>query len=98
MPEKIDFLFAYGIGELVSLPHIVVVGDQASGKSSVLEGLIKKPLPRDSGLCTRFATQIIFRRAAREQIGISLIPDQHASIEQSNHVKGVGKDDIVAEF
>jgi hypothetical protein len=24
--------------------------------------LIQKPLPRDSGLCTRFATQIVFRR------------------------------------
>lgn len=68
MLEKIDSLFACGVGELVSLPQIVVVGVQSSGKSSVLEGLIKKPLPRDSGLCTRFATQIIFRRAAREQV------------------------------
>ncbi|KAF1964075.1 hypothetical protein BU23DRAFT_575978 [Bimuria novae-zelandiae CBS 107.79] len=91
MLEKIDNLFACGVGELVSLPQIVVVGDQSSGKSSVLERLIKKPLPRDSGLCTRFATQIIFRRAAREQVVVSIIPDQHASPEHSNRVKGWGR-------
>ena len=75
---KIDKLFACGVGELVDLPQIVVVGDQSSGKSSVLEGLIKKPLPRDSGLCTRFATQIVFRRAADSHISVSIIPDRDA--------------------
>lgn len=92
MLEKIDNLFACGVGEQVSLPQIVVVGDQSSGKSSVLEGLIKKPLPRDSGLCTRFATQIIFRRAIKEKVLISIIPDQHASSEHSNRVKGWGRE------
>jgi GTPase SAR1 family protein len=91
MLQKIDNLFACGVGELVSLPQIVVVGDQSSGKSSVLEGLIKKPLPRDSGLCTRLATQIIFRRAAQEHVVISIIPDQHASPEHINRVKDWGR-------
>jgi hypothetical protein len=54
----------------------------------VLEGLIDTSLPRDCGLCTRFATQIIFRRAAQEQVVVSIIPDQHASTEHSNRVKG----------
>jgi hypothetical protein len=91
MLEKIDSLFACGVGELVDLPQIVVVGDQSSGKSSVLEGLIKKPLPRDSGLCTRFATQIVFRRAAQEQIIVSIIPDRHASAEHRSRVNVWGK-------
>jgi hypothetical protein len=39
------------------------VGDQSSGKSSVLEGLTGLPFPRDSGLCTRFPTQIVFKRS-----------------------------------
>jgi hypothetical protein len=73
MLEKIDKLFACGVGDLVSLPQIVFVGDQSSGKSSVLEGSIRKPLPRDSGLCTRFATQIIFRRAVREQVVVAIL-------------------------
>ncbi|KAJ5491573.1 hypothetical protein N7539_003140, partial [Penicillium diatomitis] len=33
-----------------------------TGKSSVLEGLTKLKFPRNSGLYTRFTTQIIFRR------------------------------------
>lgn len=41
----------------------MVVGDQSSGKSSVLEGLTGLPFPRDSGLCTRFPTQIVFKRS-----------------------------------
>jgi hypothetical protein len=60
--EKIDKLFACNVGEYINLPLLVVVGDQSSGKSSVLEGLTKLKFPRNSGLCTRFATQIIFRR------------------------------------
>lgn len=91
MLEKIDQLFAYGVGELVALPQIVVVGDQSSGKSSVLEGLIQKPLPRDTGLCTRFATQIVFRRAAEEQVKVSIIPDLDASLEHASGVKQWGK-------
>jgi hypothetical protein len=91
MLEKIDSLFACGVGELVSLPQIVVVGDQSSGKSSVLVGLINKPLPRDSGLCTRFATQIIFRRAVKEQVVVSIIPDRDASPEHGARVKGWGR-------
>ena len=54
--NKIDRLFAFVVVEYVALPQLVVVGDQSSGKSSVLEGLTKLPFPRDSGLCTRFAT------------------------------------------
>ncbi|KAJ5938478.1 hypothetical protein N7466_001612 [Penicillium verhagenii] len=60
--EKIDKLFACNVGEHINLPQLVVVGDQSSGKSSVLEGLTKLKFPRNSGLCTRFATQIRFRR------------------------------------
>jgi GTPase SAR1 family protein len=54
--EKIDKLFACNVGEYINLPQLVVVGDPSSGKSSVLEGLTKLKFPRNSGLCTRFAT------------------------------------------
>ncbi|KAJ5493353.1 hypothetical protein N7539_002099 [Penicillium diatomitis] len=75
--EIIDKLFACNVGEYISLPQLVVVGDQSSGKSSVLEGLTKLSFPRDSGLCTRFATQIIFRREthmSKRDIEVSIIP------------------------
>lgn len=39
--------------EGIQLPTIVVVGDQSSGKSSVLESLARISLPRAQGICTR---------------------------------------------
>lgn len=39
--------------EGISLPTIVVVGDQSSGKSSVIESLAGISLPRGQGICTR---------------------------------------------
>ena len=72
--EKIDRLFACNVGEYVDLPQLVVVGDQSSGKSSVLEALTKLPFPRESGLYTRFTTQITFRRSQETHVTVSVIP------------------------
>lgn len=76
--DKIDKLFACNVGKYIDLPQLIVVGDQSSGKSSVLEGLTGLPFPRDSGLCTRFATQIIFRRATAKKIVVSILPAKNA--------------------
>jgi hypothetical protein len=89
--EKVDKLFASGVGEHIALPQIVVVGDQSSGKSSVLEGLTSLPFPRDSGLCTRFATQITFRRAATKTISVSIIPAGSSSDEHQEKVRNWSK-------
>jgi hypothetical protein len=89
--EKVDKLFASGVGEHIPLPQIVVVGDQSSGKSSVLEGLTSLPFPRDSGLCTRFATQITFRRAAAKTISVSIIPARSSSDEHQEEVRNWSK-------
>ncbi|WJX53274.1 dynamin GTPase [Trifolium repens] len=45
--------------EGIQLPTIVVVGDQSSGKSSVLESLAGISLPRGQGICTRVQAMII---------------------------------------
>jgi hypothetical protein len=92
--EKIDKLFACNVGEHVNLPQLVVVGDQSSGKSSVLEGLMKLPFPRDSGLCTRFATQIIFRRSSKQNILVSIIPDANATPEHAEKVRAWSTTDL----
>lgn len=94
MLGKIDKLFACGVGEHVNLPQIVVVGDQSSGKSSILEGLIKMAVARDSGLCTRFATQIVLRRSVEERISVSIIADRNAAAEHKNRIEAWGKSDI----
>ncbi|PYI16653.1 P-loop containing nucleoside triphosphate hydrolase protein [Aspergillus violaceofuscus CBS 115571] len=87
--EKIDRLFACNVGDYIDLPQLVVVGDQSSGKSSVLEGLTRLAFPRDSGLCTRFATQIIFRRTQCESrtITASIIPDSSTDDTNASNLK-----------
>ena len=92
--QKIDNLFACGVGDYIALPQLVVVGDQSSGKSSVLEGLTNLPFPRDSGLCTRFATQITFRRAPETNISVSIIPSKDASPEHIATTQAWVKNDL----
>jgi hypothetical protein len=92
--EKIDKLFATGVGEHIPLPQIVVVGDQSSGKSSVLEGLTGLPFPRDSGLCTRFATQITFRRGPIKAISVSIIPARSSSEDHQEEARNWSKTDL----
>lgn len=85
--DKIDKLFACNLGDYIDLPQLVVVGDQSSGKSSVLEGLTKLPFPRNSGLCTRFATQITFRRAGEKSIAVSIIPHAGGGSQHAERMK-----------
>ncbi|KAL5382186.1 hypothetical protein PMIN06_010648 [Paraphaeosphaeria minitans] len=68
-----------GLESILALPQIVVCGDQSAGKSSVLEGLTEIPFPRIDELCTRFATEIIMRRALVESLTIRVIPDETRS-------------------
>ncbi|MFQ6657279.1 hypothetical protein Gotur_027021, partial [Gossypium turneri] len=51
--------------EGIQLPTIVVVGDQSSGKSSVLESLAGVNLPRGQGICTRVPLIIRLQNHAR---------------------------------
>ncbi|KAI4730281.1 hypothetical protein E4T49_01852 [Aureobasidium sp. EXF-10728] len=72
--DAVDDLRAVGINSIIPLPQIVACGDQSSGKSSLLEALTGIPFPRDTGLCTRFATQFILRRADKVSISVTIIP------------------------
>lgn len=47
--DLIDSLRALGVEQDLALPAIAVIGDQSSGKSSVLEALSGVALPRGSG-------------------------------------------------
>lgn len=73
--NEIDKLRTHGVNEFVSLPQIVVCGDQSSGKSSVLEAITEIPFPRKDNLCTRFATQIVLRRGTKTRVVIRILPD-----------------------
>ncbi|TAQ91221.1 hypothetical protein B7494_g444 [Chlorociboria aeruginascens] len=71
----VDSLRQCGLDGILSLPQLVVCGDQSSGKSSVLEAITEIPFPRRENLCTRFATEIILRRAPISAIETKIIPD-----------------------
>ncbi|KAK6850464.1 Interferon-induced GTP-binding protein Mx1 [Apiospora arundinis] len=80
--NQINGIRAFGIGDIVSLPQLVVCGDQSSGKSSVLEGITDIPFPQKDGLCTRFPTEIILRHnSAMTEIVAGIQPHSSRSYE-----------------
>ncbi|XP_030636665.1 interferon-induced GTP-binding protein Mx2-like [Chanos chanos] len=60
--DLIDSLRLIGIEKDLALPTIAVIGDQSSGKSSVLEALSGVALPRGSGIVTRCPLELKLRR------------------------------------
>ncbi|KAI0454163.1 dynamin family protein [Xylaria acuta] len=72
--DTVDQLRLQGIDHYISLPQIIVCGDQSSGKSSVLEAISGVPFPVKSNLCTRFPTELILRRSPRTDVTVSIIP------------------------
>lgn len=80
--HKIDQLRENNVGTHMPLPQLVVVGDQSSGKSSLLESLTGIPFPNGQGLCTRYATQITHRRDAVEEVVVSIIPGPDATDQE----------------
>jgi hypothetical protein len=78
--DAIDKLRDQGLGHHnISLPQLIVCGEQSSGKSSVLEGLTRLRFPTQDGLCTTFATELILRRNAITSITCSIIPGKNRS-------------------
>ncbi|KAL2290453.1 hypothetical protein FJTKL_15553 [Diaporthe vaccinii] len=71
----IDQLRSVGLNHHVSLPQIIVCGDQSAGKSSVLEAISGVSFPVQSNTCTRFPTELILRRTAQVSSSVSIVPD-----------------------
>ncbi|KAI8546581.1 hypothetical protein RHMOL_Rhmol07G0129900 [Rhododendron molle] len=68
--------------EGIQLPTIVVVGDQSSGKSSVLESLAGISLPRGQGICTRVPLIIRLQHHQNPQPELHL--EYHGKIVQTD--------------
>ncbi|XP_075870264.1 interferon-induced GTP-binding protein Mx-like [Nelusetta ayraudi] len=60
--DLIDSLRSLGVERDLALPAIAVIGDQSSGKSSVLEALSGVALPRGSGIVTRCPLELKMKR------------------------------------
>ncbi|CAM5076347.1 unnamed protein product [Natator depressus] len=65
--DLIDSLRALGVEKDLALPAIAVIGDQSSGKSSVLEALSGVALPRGSGIVTRCPLVLKLKKLAPQQ-------------------------------
>lgn len=76
--DTVDEIRRHGVNRYVDLPQLIVCGDQSSGKSSVLEAISGVQFPVNDGLCTRFTTEVILRRATQSLATVKLIPSEHA--------------------
>ena len=74
--NSIDCLRSQGISHYVSLPQIIVCGDQSSGKSSVLEAISGVSFPVKSNLSTRFPTELVLRKTSQMGVTVSIVPHQ----------------------
>jgi Dynamin family len=56
----------YGLasGSKIPTPNIVMIGDQSSGKSSLVEAISQIKVPRDTGTCTRVPLEINLTKAS----------------------------------
>src|SRR2546421_9621174 len=84
--NAIDNLRSKGLSRYVSLPQLIVCGDQSSGKSSVLEANSGMPFPIKSNLCTCFATEFILRRAPQIHAQVSIVPNKSRSESQKQYL------------
>ncbi|MBN3312013.1 MX3 protein, partial [Atractosteus spatula] len=64
--DLIDSLRSLGVEKDLGLPAIAVIGDQSSGKSSVLEALSGVALPRGSGIVTRCPLELKLKKIKEE--------------------------------
>lgn len=77
--DSIDHLRLQGINHYISLPQIIVCGDQSSGKSSVLEAISGVSFPIWSSLCTRFLTELVLRKSSQVGVCVSIVPHRSCS-------------------
>ncbi|KAK0737330.1 P-loop containing nucleoside triphosphate hydrolase protein [Apiosordaria backusii] len=95
--DTIDELRKLGLGKFVQLPQLIVVGDQSSGKSSVLEAISRVRFPIKDGLCTRFATELVLRQATETRVNVQVQND--AGDLDDSHIfdrTGLSNDDLPA--
>ncbi|XP_051762873.1 interferon-induced GTP-binding protein Mx isoform X3 [Ctenopharyngodon idella] len=64
--DLVDSLRSLGVEKDLNLPAIAVIGDQSSGKSSVLEALSGVALPRGTGIVTRCPLVLKLKKISKD--------------------------------
>ncbi|KAF9097310.1 hypothetical protein BGX27_000982 [Mortierella sp. AM989] len=83
--DKVNKIRSYGLNKMLTIPQIAILGDQSSGKSSVLEALTQLSFPRNIETCTRFATQVSLRQS--EQVEMSAYIDGNPEFNKKYHAQ-----------
>ncbi|KAE8381770.1 P-loop containing nucleoside triphosphate hydrolase protein [Aspergillus bertholletiae] len=101
----IDELQALGLSNTIKLPELVVVGDQNTGKSSVLQAITEVSFPVKDTMCTRFPIQISFRQtsaAKKLPVKATLVPGPRSEEDEEllARVQGfaIEKEELTAEI
>ncbi|KAF8245531.1 P-loop containing nucleoside triphosphate hydrolase protein [Wilcoxina mikolae CBS 423.85] len=71
-----------GVSKHIHLPQLVICGDQSSGKSTVMQAITEIPFPHSTGQCTKFATEVILRRADYDEVAIGVKPFRAGEIKK----------------
>jgi Dynamin family/Dynamin central region len=83
----IDQLRLEGVSKYINLPQLIVCGDQSSGKSSVLEAISGLEFPAKDNVCTRFATELILRRAPESGVTASIHADDDRPAVEKERIR-----------
>ena len=93
--DDIDKLRSDGIQHhQISLPQLVVCGDQSSGKSSVLEAVSNVKFPVDEGTCTRFAMELALRRSSDKKATATITPGKNTSTDRQRRLAAFNRSDV----
>ncbi|XP_043556126.1 protein Mx1-like, partial [Chiloscyllium plagiosum] len=70
-----------GVDKDLALPAIAVIGDQSSGKSSVLEALSRVSLPRGSGIVTRCPLELKLKKAKEDNVWKGKLTNEYFQVD-----------------
>ncbi|KAK4499151.1 hypothetical protein PRZ48_009663 [Zasmidium cellare] len=85
--DAVDSLRLEGCGDgELDLPQLIVCGDQSAGKSSVLEAVSRVSFPASDTFCTRFASELVLRKAPVTDFSITLVPAPDRSEDEKKFI------------
>ncbi|XP_021261601.1 interferon-induced GTP-binding protein Mx-like [Numida meleagris] len=82
--DLLNSLRTLGIGKDLMLPAIAVIGDQSSGKTSILEALSGVALPRGNGIVTRCPLELKLKKITTPQEWKGVIHYRNMEIQLQN--------------
>ncbi|KAI0542999.1 P-loop containing nucleoside triphosphate hydrolase protein [Xylaria digitata] len=87
--DTLGDLQSLGVSHVAVLPELVLVGDQSSGKSSLMSALTRLNLPTSSGICTRCPFHIRMSSSKDPHFSCTVsLQMEYDYVPHANHVIG----------